>query len=121
MIYECALPLDEAQLCYTVDALAECHEMLRTAIIHREVSHFRQAIVDRKLPLTIVDLSECADPLAEAKKIRLDILDNGYDLQEKALAQFVYCKTAQGGYLIFATHHCPCGSGKKKYKKCCGR
>ena len=104
-IYECVHPLDEALLRHAVDALAEHHEVLRTAIIHKDVSCFRQAIVDRKLPLTIVDLTACEDPFAEAQRIRLDILDNGYDLQDKALTQFVYCKTAQGGYLIFATHH----------------
>ena len=104
-IYECARPLDEGLLRYAVDALAERHEVLRTAIIHKGVSHFRQAIVDRKLPLTIVDLTDCADPMAEAQRIRLDILDNGYDLQDKPLTQFVYCRTEEGGYLIFVTHH----------------
>ena len=104
-IHECVRPLDEARLKYAVDVLAERHEVLRTAIIHKGVSHFRQAIVNRKLPLTIVDLTGCADPLAEAQRIRLDILDNGYDLQDKPLTQFVYCKTAVGGYLLFATHH----------------
>lgn len=104
-IYESTRPLDEALLRHAVDALAQRHEVLRTAIIHKGVSRFRQAIVDRKLPLTIVDLTDSAAPFAEAQKIRLDILDNGYDLQDKPLTQFVYCKTAQGGYLIFATHH----------------
>ena len=104
-IYECARPLDECLLRHAVDALTRRHEALRTAIIHKGVSHFRQAIVDRRLPLTIVDLTQSADPFAEAQKIRLELLDNGYDLQDKPLTQFVYCKAAQGGYLIFATHH----------------
>ena len=104
-IYECARPLDEGLLRHAIDALAERHEALRTAIIHKGVSHFRQAIVRRKLPLTIVDLTGCADPFAEAQRIRLNLLDNGYDLQDKPLTQFVYAKTNQGGYLIFATHH----------------
>ena len=34
-IYECARPLDEGLLCYAVDALAERHEALRTAIFHK--------------------------------------------------------------------------------------
>ncbi len=104
-IYECTRPLDEALLRHAVDALASRHEVLRTAIIHRGVSRFRQAIVDRKLPLKIVDLTACADPFAEAQRIRLEFLDDGYDLQEKPLTQFVYGRTGQGGYLIFATHH----------------
>ena len=104
-IYECVRPLDEARLRHAVDALAERHEVLRTAIIHKGVSRFRQAIVDRKLPLTLVDLTGSADPFAEARKIRLDLMDNGYDLQDRPLTRFVYCKTAGGGYLIFATHH----------------
>ena len=104
-IYECKRSLDEGLLRHAIDALAERHEVLRTAIIHKGISRFRQAIVDRKLPLTIIDLTDSAAPFAEAQKIRLDILDNGYDLQDKPLTQFVYCKTAQGGYLIFATHH----------------
>lgn len=104
-IYECARPLDEGLFCHAVDALARRHEVLRTAIIHKNVSQFRQEIVDRKLPLTILDLTDSADSFAEAQRIRLDILDNGYDLQDKPLTRFVYCKSAQGGYLIFATHH----------------
>ncbi len=104
-IYECVRPLVEARLRHAVDALAERHEVLRTAIIHKGVSRFRQAIVDRKLPLTLVDLTGSDDPFAEAQKIRLDLMDNGYDLQDRTLTRFVYCKTAGGGYLIFATHH----------------
>lgn len=104
-IYECKRPLDEEKLRQAVDAMAERHEVLRTAIIHKGVSRFRQAIVDRKLPLRIVDLTGSPDPFLEAQKIRQDILDNGYDLQDKPLTQFVYAKTSGGGYLIFATHH----------------
>ncbi|MCR5650212.1 MAG: amino acid adenylation domain-containing protein [Lachnospiraceae bacterium] len=104
-IYECARPLDEDLLRHAVDELASHHEVLRTAIIHKGVSVFRQAIVDRKLPLRIVDLTGCKDPLKEAEKMREDILLNGYDLQERPLTRFVYAKTEKGGYLIFATHH----------------
>ena len=110
-IYECARPLDDCRLRHAVDELARRHEALRTAIIYKGISPFRQAIVDRRLPLTVVDLTQSADPFAEAQKIRLELLDNSYDLQDKPLTRFVYCKTAQGGtsapggYLIFATHH----------------
>ena len=104
-IYECKRPLDEGLLRHAIDVLAERHEVLRTAIIHKGISRFRQAIVDRRLPLTMVDLTSSDDPFAEVRKIRLNLLDNGYDLQDRPLTQFVYCKTAQGGYLIFATHH----------------
>ena len=104
-IYECARPLDEGLLRHVIDMLAQKHEALRTAIIHKGVSRFRQAIVDRRIPLTVVDLTGSEDPFAEARKIRLDLLDHGYDLQDRPLTQFFYAKTGQGGYLIFATHH----------------
>ena len=104
-IYKCDRVLDEALLRHAIDALAERHETLRTAIIHKGVHVFRQAIVDRKLPLKIVDVSDSPDPFEAAKQIRFDILRNGYDLQNRPLTQFVYARTAEGGYLIFATHH----------------
>ena len=104
-IYECARPLDERLLRRAVDELGRRHEALRTAIIHKGVSRFRQAVVDRNLPLTVVDLTQSADPFADAQKIRLELLDSGYDLQDRPLTRFVYCRTGQGGYLLFATHH----------------
>ena len=104
-IYECTRPLDECLLRHAVDALAQRHEVLRTAIIHKGVSRFCQAIVDRRLPLIVVDLTGSSDPFEEAQRIRRDILENGYDLQDKPLTQFVYARTPSGGYLIFATHH----------------
>ena len=104
-IYACTRPLDEGLLRHAVDELGRRHEVLRTAILHKGVSRFRQAIVDRRLPLTFVDLTQSADPFADAQKIRLEMLDSGYDLQDRPLTRFVYCKTAQGGYLILATHH----------------
>ena len=104
-INECLIPLEEAQLRRAVDTLAAKHEALRTAIIHKGVSHYRQAIVDRQLPLTVVEAEEGEDPFEKAKKIRLEILRSGYDLQDRPLTQFVYVKGRDRNYLIFATHH----------------
>ena len=104
-INECERPLKEAALRRAIDRLAEKHEALRTAIIHKGVSHYRQAITDRRLPLTVVAAQPGEDPFEAAKRIRLDILRNGYDLQDRPLTQFVYVKGDDRSYLIFATHH----------------
>ena len=104
-INACERPLEEAALRRAIDRLAEKHEALRTAIIHKGVSHYRQAITDRRLPLTVVEARAGEDAFEAAKRIRQDMLRNGYDLQDRPLTQFVYVKGEERNYLIFATHH----------------
>ena len=97
---------DEAELRLAIDALARKHEVLRTAIIHEGVSLYRQAITDRKLSLTMTDLSDKTDPLAAAKEIRQELLAGAFDLQRKPLMQFVCAKTSEAScYLLIASHH----------------
>ena len=104
-IYECEKPQEEAQLRRAIDALSAKHEVLRTAIIHKGVSPYRQAITDRVLPLRIVETAGEEDPFERAKRIRLEILHDGYDLQDRPLTQFVYVKGERKQYLLFVTHH----------------
>ena len=69
-IYELDFLPTEKELRLALDALAQKHEVLRTAIIHEGVSIYRQAITDRKFSLTMTDLSDCDDKFAAAQEIR---------------------------------------------------
>ena len=105
-IYEADFMLTQEQMENALGRLAKKHEVLRTAIVYDGVEKFRQAIVDRKLRCSIVDVSDKANPEAEARKIREDIMTNGYDLQRKSLLQVVCAKKSDNScYFIISTHH----------------
>jgi len=98
--------IDDERLEYAIDALSKRHEVLRSAIIYNGVPSMRQAIVNRKIPLTILDMTSSKDAVSEIMKLRSEILKNDFDLENKPITKFVYVKTAGGvGYLIFVTHH----------------
>ncbi|MBR6012373.1 MAG: amino acid adenylation domain-containing protein [Selenomonadaceae bacterium] len=105
-IYELNFLPTEKNLREALDKLADKHEIFRTAIIHEGVSIYRQAITDRKIPLKMLDLSGEENKFDAAKKIREEILKNGFDLQKKSLIQFICAKTSENScYLIIAVHH----------------
>ncbi|SFW51679.1 non-ribosomal peptide synthetase [Selenomonas ruminantium] len=96
----------EKDLRLALDALAERHEVLRTAIIHEGVAVHRQAITDRKLGLSLVDISKEQDNFAAANRLREKMLHEGFDLQRKPLFQLVCAKTSENtACLITAVHH----------------
>ena len=101
----------EEMLRRALDRLGRKHEVLRTAIIHEGVTIPRQAIVDRKLGLQMIDLSTDADAKGTdaeeaVMRIREDILTNGFDLQRKPLFSVTCVKLQEGRcYLIAAVHH----------------
>ncbi len=115
-IFEVNGNLSEEMLRRALDRLGRKHEVLRTAIIHDGVTIPRQAIVDRKLGLRMINLStdayageagsKEADEIDAVMKIREDILQNGFDLQRKPLFSVTCVKAYEGrSYLITAVHH----------------
>ncbi|MBQ1312492.1 MAG: amino acid adenylation domain-containing protein, partial [Blautia sp.] len=116
----------EEMLRRALDRLGRKHEVLRTAIIHEGVTVPRQAIVDRKPGLRMIDLStdakaeeagskeadageagsKEADVMEAVMKIREEILRDGFDLQRKPLFSVTCVKAPEGrSYLLTAVHH----------------
>ncbi len=105
-IFEMEGLLSEDQLRRALERLGEKHEVLRTAIIHKNVSIARQAIVDRRLGLAMTDLSGEKDPEAAVLHLREEILSHGFDLQNRPLFGLTCAKKDSAHcYLIVATHH----------------
>lgn len=105
-IYECTRPIDEKLLRRAVDALANKHETLRSAIIYNGEPESRQAVLKRPLQVTVVDKTDSSDINEELMKLRTDILAKAFDLENKSLTQFVYVKYGKpSDYLIFVSHH----------------
>ncbi|MBQ7478041.1 MAG: hypothetical protein IJT01_03960, partial [Selenomonadaceae bacterium] len=105
-IYEMDWVPEERQLRHALARLGKKHEVLRTAVIHEQVSVPRQAIIDRPLGLSMRDLSGEADPEAAVKRLREEILAGGFDLEKKPLFRLTCAK--KGGescYLLLAVHH----------------
>ena len=99
------LPTGE-QLENVVNKLAARHEVLRTSIIYKGVSHSRQAITDRPLEVHMADLSDKEDKEEAVRALRMEILANDFDLQDRSLVQLTCAKTSENScYLILATHH----------------
>ena len=96
----------EAQLRHVLDRMGSKHEVLRTSILHKNVSVPRQAIIDRPLGLAMADLTAEADPEAAVKRLREEILTHGYDLQDKPLFGLTCAKVSDSRcYLVQAQHH----------------
>ena len=97
----------EQQLRSVLEKLGQKHEVLRTAIIHKDVVTARQAIIgNRKLFLQMADVSQCDDKDAAIAEIRNDLLKNHFDLQDKPLFGLVCAKTGENSsVLIVAQHH----------------
>ena len=97
----------ETQLRAALDALAIRHEVLRTAIIVRGTTKYRQAIVDgRQLGLRMMDITDATDPYATIADIRQDLLNHAFDLQDKPLFNLVCLKTSDTTCtLMFVFHH----------------
>ncbi|MER2182807.1 MAG: amino acid adenylation domain-containing protein, partial [Clostridia bacterium] len=96
----------QAQLRHVLDRLGSKHEVLRTSILHKNVSIPRQAVVDRPLGLAMADLTAEADPEAAVKRLREEILTHGFDLQDKPLFSLTCAKVSDSRcYLIQAQHH----------------
>ncbi|MBR5089798.1 MAG: amino acid adenylation domain-containing protein, partial [Ruminiclostridium sp.] len=105
-IYKVNAEFTEEQLIRVLERLGRKHEVLRTAIIYRGVGQPRQAIVDRKLGLTMLDISDSDAPENELALIRRSILKNGFDLQEKPLFGLTSVKISpERSYLIVSVHH----------------
>ena len=89
-----------------LEKLAQRHEVLRTAIIYKNVSVPRQAICDRPLGFAEMDLSGAPDQEAAIRRVREELLTHGFDLQDKPLFQVVLAKTSENScYLVTAVHH----------------
>ena len=96
----------QAVLEKVMERLAERHEVLRTAIIHKNVSVNRQAIVERKLPVNYVDISAAENKQEAVLALRRDILTNAFDLEDRSLVQITCAATSENScYIIIATHH----------------
>ena len=97
----------EQRLRNVLEKLAKKHEVLRTAIIHKNVVTARQAIIrNRKLFLKMADVSSCNDKDAAIAEIRNDLLKNHFDLQDKPLFGIVCAKTSENSsVIIIAQHH----------------
>ncbi|MBQ7477703.1 MAG: amino acid adenylation domain-containing protein, partial [Selenomonadaceae bacterium] len=105
-IFEMDWVPEESQLRRALDRLGKKHEVLRTAILHENVSVPRQAIVDRPLGLAMRDLSGEADPEAAVKRLREEILSGGFDMEKKPLFSLTCAKKdGESCYVVLAVHH----------------
>ncbi len=96
----------EEQMRYVLDVLAAKHEVLRTSIIWQGVTAPCQAIIDRKLGLRFVDISQEADIMAASKRIHDEELHRGFNLQENPLFRVVVMKTSENScHILLCTHH----------------
>ena len=99
------LPSKE-QMLSVLEQLAERHEVLRTAIVYKNVSVPRQVVSDRRLGLIEMDLSDVSDKEAAIYKVREELLTHGFDLQDKPLFQVVVARISDSScYLVTAVHH----------------
>ena len=105
-VYELNRLPSRQQMESVLEQLAQRHEVLRTAIVYKNVSAPRQVISDRRLGLTEMDLTGIPDQEEAIRKVREEILTHGFDLQEKPLFQVVVAKISDHScYLITAVHH----------------
>lgn len=97
----------EQQLRHTLDHLALRHEVLRTAVIYRGVSQYRQAIVEgRRLGLIMKDITTVDDKTKAITNTRKELLQTAFDLQSKPLFNLVCIKTSDSTCtLLLAFHH----------------
>ena len=100
-----ALPTEQ-QLRATLDALALRHEVLRTAVIMRGVSEYRQAIVDgRQLGLSVMDITNVSDQSKAIADKRWELLKKNFDLQSNPLFNVVCMKTGDASCAILLDFH----------------
>ena len=99
------LPTEE-QMRYVLDALAAKHEVFRTSVIYEGVETPCQAIINRKLGLKFVDISEEPDIMAASKRIHEEELHSGFNLQTDPLFRVVVMKTSSDScHILLCTHH----------------
>lgn len=99
------LPTEEA-LRKTLDYLAAQHEVLRTAIIYEGVAEPCQAIVERRLGLEMIDISNESDIEAAAARIHQEQLHRPLSLQDDPLMRIICMKTSSTScQLLFVLHH----------------
>jgi len=105
-------PVDAAALRERLLSLVERHEMLRTAIVDRDLSHPRQVVL-RRLPASAnlfawEDLRS-VDEAAQKQRIRgrmAEIRERGFDLAHPPLLQVTLFRTAEEAHaLLFTIHH----------------
>lgn len=96
----------EPQLRYALDVIGAKHEVLRSNLIYKGVTEPCQAIIDRRLGLKMVDVSQEADKESAIIRIHKQELKDGFDLQNGALMRVVCIKTGENScQLLFALHH----------------
>ncbi|MCR4762284.1 MAG: amino acid adenylation domain-containing protein, partial [Lachnospiraceae bacterium] len=105
-IYELDGVLTKEKAQRVLSCLAAKYEVLRTAVIYRNVSKPRQAILDRKLGLTMKDIRGAKDPLREIYRIREEVLKNDFDPENRPLFRLLVARKDEStSYLIMAVHH----------------
>ena len=105
-IFEAGAVPAEQQLKNVLERLGRKHEVLRTAIMHEGVQHYRQAIIRRRLGLKMADLSREQNPEKAVLALRERIMSEDFDLQRKPLFQITCARISENRcYLLAATHH----------------
>lgn len=100
-----ALPTQE-QLEKVMEVVAQQYETLRTSIIFHDVQEYRQAILDRKLPVRMVDLSNETKPEVAFLHVMEKDRKSKFDIQYDALVHLVCAKTSENScYLSLFMHH----------------
>ena len=100
-----ALPTRE-QLETVMELVAQQYETLRTSIIFHDVQEYRQAILDRKLPVRMVDISNEAKPEVAFLHVMEKDRKAKFDIQHDALFHLVCAKTGEKScYLSLFMHH----------------
>ena len=94
------------QLEYVIDQLSTMHEVLRTAIIYKEVETPQQAIISgRRIPLEYMDLSDMSIEAQDIRLKELAIRENNrcMDLENEPLFRMICAKTSESTCKIYFT------------------
>lgn len=87
--------------------LGQQHEVLRTAILYKDLSQSRQAILrGREFEVSQVDISGYGDAEEQLAMLKRQDIERGFDLQEDSLLRVTIVKLADRDYrLIWSVHH----------------
>lgn len=99
-----ALPTQE-QLEEVMREVADRHEVLRTSVIFHDVEEYRQAIVDRKLTVKMVDISHESNKSVAFLRIMDKDRKAPFDIQYDSLFHLICAKTGESSCMLCLFMH----------------
>ena len=99
--------VSEEKLTQSFELLMKKHQVLRTSVVHKDISDPRQVILkERALAYTYIDLFEVAQSEEKMNKICKQDIARGFDLEDDSLIRFTLIRLAPQDYrLIMSLHH----------------